>query len=210
MTVAKSGSFTAASHALHVSQPALGLQVKQLEDGLGIRLLDRHSRGVTLTKAGGIFYEHATEILDWLERAEASLLPFKNDQKTNVLFGVTPSTARTIVPELLEACARTASPSIRIVVQQGHSAEMLEEVEAKSLDMAFCYDVSKSDRLGALPLYGEDLSFSSVHATSSETTATWRSATCRVSIDHVWNTAWRARLRRGDGSSLRGRTEHPP
>jgi LysR family nitrogen assimilation transcriptional regulator len=156
-TVAKSGSFTAASHILHISQPALGLQVKQLEDRLGTRLLARHSRGVTLTKAGSVFLNHATSILASVERAEASLVPFKTGRRTDILFGVTPSTGRTIIPELIEACGRTKAPSVRIVVQQGHSAELLEQTEAKALDMVFCYDRPRSKRLGSMPLYGEDL-----------------------------------------------------
>jgi LysR family nitrogen assimilation transcriptional regulator len=157
VTVAKSGSFTAASHVLHISQPALGLQVKQLEEQLGTRLLARHSRGVTLTKAGSVFLNHASTILSNVEQAEASLLPFKANRRTDILFGVTPSTGRTIIPELIEDCARSKSPSVRIVVQQGHSAELLEQTEAGSLDMVFCYDRPKSKRLGAMPLYGEDL-----------------------------------------------------
>lgn len=157
IAVAMSGSFTAASHSLRVSQPALGLQVKQLEDQLGVRLLERHSRGVTLTKAGVVFQRHAATILENVGRAEAALLKFKGGQRTDVLIGVTPNTGRNIVPELLEACARSASPSIRIMIQQGHSAEMLEEVEGRTLDMAFCYDPPRSDRLGTLALYGEDL-----------------------------------------------------
>jgi LysR family nitrogen assimilation transcriptional regulator len=157
VTVAKSGSFTAASHILHVSQPALGLQVKQLEDSLGTRLLERHSRGVSLTKAGAVFLGHASGILDKVEHAEASLLPFRSGRSTEILFGVTPSTARTIVPELIEACSRNATLAVRIVVQQGHSAEMIEQAEAKGLDMVFGYDPPASDRLDSMPLYGEDL-----------------------------------------------------
>jgi LysR family nitrogen assimilation transcriptional regulator len=157
VTVAKSGSFTAASHILRISQPALGLQVKQLEDLLGTRLLERHSRGVTLTKAGTVLFSHATGILDAIEQAEAALLPFKTTQQTDLHFGVTPSTARTIIPELIEACAHTKTPSLRIVVQEGHSAELLEQAEARSLDMVFCYDRPESKRLGVMPLYGEDL-----------------------------------------------------
>jgi LysR family transcriptional regulator, nitrogen assimilation regulatory protein len=157
VTVVKTGSFTAASHILHVSQPALGLQVKQLEDSLGTRLLVRHSRGVALTKAGSVFLRHATAILESVERAEQSLLPFKTDMRTEISFGVTPSVARTIIPELIEACARSETPSVRIIVQQGHSAELLEQVEPKGLDIAICYNQPKSHRLGSLPLYGEDL-----------------------------------------------------
>jgi LysR family nitrogen assimilation transcriptional regulator len=157
VTVAKSGSFTGASHALHISQPALGLKVKQLEDRLGTKLLERHSRGVALTKAGAIFYEQAIDILDRVERAKTSLLPFKNGQKLDLHFGVTPSTARTIIPEVLEACACQTSPAIRVTVQQGHATGLLERAEAKYLDMAFCFGVPKSDWLGAIPLYDEDL-----------------------------------------------------
>ena len=104
-----------------------------------MRLLERHSRGVTLTKAGSIFHRHALTILETIERAKSALFPFQSGQRTDVLIGVTPNTARHIVPELLEACIRSASPAIRIMIQQGHSAEMLEEVEGRSLDMAFCY-----------------------------------------------------------------------
>jgi LysR family nitrogen assimilation transcriptional regulator len=157
LAVATSGSFTAASHSLRVSQPALGLQVKQLEDQLGVRLLERHSRGVTLTKAGAVFHRHAVTILEGVERAEAALFPFKASQRTDVLIGVTPNTARHIVPDLLEDCVRCTTPLVRIMVRQGHSAEMLTEVENRTLDMAFCYDKPKSDRIGTLPLYGEDL-----------------------------------------------------
>jgi LysR family nitrogen assimilation transcriptional regulator len=122
-----------------------------------VRLLERHSRGVMLTKAGTVFQRHAMTILEDLERAEAALFPFKSGQQIDVLVGVTPNTARHIIPELLEACIRSKSPRVRIMVRQGHSREMLSEVEGRTLDMAFCYDKPKSDRLDTLPLYGEDL-----------------------------------------------------
>ena len=49
LTVAEAGSFTAAAERMHVSQPALGYQVKQLEARFGVALLERHSRGIRPT-----------------------------------------------------------------------------------------------------------------------------------------------------------------
>src|SRR5262249_23515674 len=53
VAVAKSGSFSAAAQIAHVSQPSLCVQMKQLEQEIGAKLLSRHARGIELTAAGG-------------------------------------------------------------------------------------------------------------------------------------------------------------
>jgi DNA-binding transcriptional LysR family regulator len=50
VAIARTGNFTRASQALHLSQPSLTVQIHQLEDALGVRLLDRNTRSVKLTK----------------------------------------------------------------------------------------------------------------------------------------------------------------
>ena len=59
VTIAEEGQFTRAARRLHMAQPALSQAIAQLESELGLRLLERHPRGVTLTPAGAAFYEKA-------------------------------------------------------------------------------------------------------------------------------------------------------
>jgi DNA-binding transcriptional LysR family regulator len=57
--IAEEGSFTAAAERLWVAQPRLSTQIRRLEAELGVRLFERHTRGVTLTPAGTLFLERA-------------------------------------------------------------------------------------------------------------------------------------------------------
>ncbi len=72
VAVAQESSFTAAAGQLHVAQQVLSAQIRQLEDALGVRLLDRTSRGVSLTPAGAAFLDAAQDTLASLDRAVAA------------------------------------------------------------------------------------------------------------------------------------------
>ena len=67
--IAERGSFSAAADSLHVAQSALSRHVKELEDELGGALLDRGSRGVTLSDSGKVLFERARFILSQFEDA---------------------------------------------------------------------------------------------------------------------------------------------
>ncbi|MFE9865038.1 LysR substrate-binding domain-containing protein [Streptomyces sp. NPDC005506] len=69
--VAEHGNFHRAAAALHVAQPSLSRQIQRLEDRLGVRLLDRTSRGSTLTEAGRVFLPQAEALLRCAESAAA-------------------------------------------------------------------------------------------------------------------------------------------
>ena len=59
VSVVETGSMTRAAEQLHVAQTALGMQIRQIEEDLGVALLVRHSRGVEPTKAGRLLHERA-------------------------------------------------------------------------------------------------------------------------------------------------------
>ena len=71
--VADEGSFSAAARKLHVSQSALSQTIRSLERQLGVRLLDRHSAGVTVTDAGGLLLKEARALLAQHDRVLAAV-----------------------------------------------------------------------------------------------------------------------------------------
>jgi LysR family hca operon transcriptional activator len=68
VAVAEEASFTSAARRIHVTQQVLSSQIRQLEDALGVQLLARSSRGVSVTAAGSAFLDGARETLATLDR----------------------------------------------------------------------------------------------------------------------------------------------
>ncbi|SDG27308.1 LysR family transcriptional regulator [Pelagibacterium luteolum] len=156
VAVANTGSFTAAAEALHVSQPAVGLQVKFLEDRLGLPLFDRHSRGVDITPAGRAYLKHAEVMLRELEEAELAMASFRGNQPISLRLGITPTIGRTILAHMMH---RAAQPDIamRVDCEEGVSDKLIHMVSVGDLDCAFCYDPAPEQMLAITPLYTEDL-----------------------------------------------------
>ncbi len=155
--VARASSFTKAAAMLHVSQPALGLQVKELERGLGTKLFVREGRGVQLTEAGRTLFREAEQILSAFERAQRALENYRTPERRDILFGATPaSPTQALLPGLILAGAKQ-TPTLRVSVRQGFSDELRSMVEAGVLDAALCSDPVASDRAVAINLFSERL-----------------------------------------------------
>lgn len=157
VTVAETGSLTSAARLLNLSQPALGAHVKNLESALGVQVFDRHSRGVALTPAGHAFLPEAQQVLDAVARARAAVEPFLGRQEVHVSLGITPTSGKTLVPDLLVESAAQA-PERRLYLRPGLSDQHRRLLVAGTeLDAAFCYDPEPHEALIIHPLYEEDL-----------------------------------------------------
>ncbi|CAN7295681.1 LysR family transcriptional regulator [Phyllobacterium sp. LjRoot231] len=156
ITVARLGSFTAAARILNVSQPALGYQLKLLEDQLGVALLQRHSRGVRVTEAGSTLLETGTRALEAFAEAERSVAHFGKANSKRISLGVAPTPGRALLPELLPLAAG-AGEVLQIVVQQGMSDELIDAMTREELDAALCYDPPDLPHIRIVPLYKEYL-----------------------------------------------------
>src|SRR5688500_5626984 len=115
-TVARLGSFTKAANALHTTQPALSVQIGQLEDALGLRLFDRTTRTVAITRVGEELLPRAERTLAELAGIvdSASGLGAKNAGR--IVVAALPSVASSFLPEAI-ASFRAKFPNVQIVLR---------------------------------------------------------------------------------------------
>jgi DNA-binding transcriptional LysR family regulator len=140
--VAAHGSFNRAAATLHLTQPALSRQVKDLEEELGVRLLVRGKNAVTLTDAGEVFYEEARDLL---ARADKAVQRVRGGYRTEVLrVGYAPSLVSGIMPGALEKF-QAGTPGVRIELADLSSREMNELANAGQLDLLVAPEPSESE-----------------------------------------------------------------
>ncbi len=100
LEVAQSGSMTRAAESLHLTPPAVSMQVKELESQVGLPLFDREGRQVSLSTAGEYFLVHARRLMGALKDAENSMARFRKLEQGMLTIGMV-STAKYFVPHLL-------------------------------------------------------------------------------------------------------------
>lgn len=152
------GSIKAASERLFVAQPALGAQIRLLEDEFGILLLDRHSRGVRPTKAGQVLYQKAVAILKEVECTRKEMVELGGGTNESLVFGVTPGIANTFASEIL-VLARDLMPTVRFSLAEELSHIMAEAVSRGDVDLALGYEVVDRPALKRIALLMEELTY---------------------------------------------------
>lgn len=139
IAVAETGSISAASRRVHVAQPALTRQVRLLEEDLGIRLLERHARGVSLTVAGQALFEEAVQLLDRRTQIRTRLTSLGQGLIGKVSLGVT--VTHLWVPEVAALLRhyRDRYPRVAFEVFPLLSGPQLERLREGTLDAGILY-----------------------------------------------------------------------
>ena len=156
LAVVKLESLTAASRALNVTQPAIGQQIRKLEETLGSKLLMRHSRGMRPTPFGELLRRRAQEIVDIVEQTERELTRHKSASEGTIRIGVTPSLSRVLVPRLMEA-GFDRYPGVTMLFQQGYPTDLEAMWEAGECDFAIIQKDVETEVYESLPIYRERL-----------------------------------------------------
>lgn len=156
LRVAELGSFTQASHALNVAQPALSRQVRMLEVELRQNLLNRNGRGVTTTEAGKLLLEHCRGILHQVERAKEDLGRARGALAGRVAVGIAPSASKMMTVQLTRK-VRKRLPDATLSISEGLSMVMQEWLLAGRLDIALLYNPTASPEFDISPLTSESL-----------------------------------------------------
>ncbi|MGQ9370128.1 LysR family transcriptional regulator [Azospirillum sp. ST 5-10] len=158
VAVVEAASFTRAAERLGVTQPALGQQIRALEEQLDVALIVRHSRGVTPTEAGRALAEEARNILAGVEAATARVKGFADQPQGTVTLGLTPNTSSRLAGPLLRKAAAEA-PKIRLSLVEEMSAVLMDWVAAGELSMALAYSATALPGLRWEPVLEEALFF---------------------------------------------------
>ena len=136
VAVAENASFTAAARRVHVAQQVLSSQIRQLEDTLGVQLLERTSRGVELTAAGASFLDGARATLATLDRAVTATRNSAAAQSGVLSVGLNVAASGELPTRLLAAFER-ACPQVEVKLRTFELTQPAAGLLDHSTDVAF-------------------------------------------------------------------------
>jgi DNA-binding transcriptional LysR family regulator len=134
VAAARHGSFARAAEEMHISPPAVSMQISDLEASVGLPLFDRVGRTASLTMTGEYFLVHARRILGSLREAEDTIARFRGLKGGTLRIGMV-STAKYFVPRLL-ARFRTEHPAVELRLSVGNRESLVESLTRSDVDLA--------------------------------------------------------------------------
>ncbi|WP_192551950.1 transcriptional regulator CynR [Pseudomonas sp. IzPS59] len=156
LAVADHGGFTRAAEALHVSQPTLSQQIRQLEESLGVDLFDRTSRSVKPTDAGQAYIECARRVLVELEAGKRALHDVKDLSRGSLRLAMTPTFMAYLVgPLVRDYVARY--PGIHLEIFELSMDDIEAGLADDSLDIAIAFTPVRNPDIECIPAFVETL-----------------------------------------------------
>ena len=150
------GSVTGAAHRLHLTQPTLSSQLRDLEDELGQRLFIRDAQPIALTPAGALLRRRAEEILALVRQTEADFGVLGRQVAGEVRIGGAETEAMRLIIRTIRALRRE-HPAIRFSFHSGSAADVTERLDRGLLDFALLIQPAEIARYNALRLPHTDV-----------------------------------------------------
>lgn len=135
LAVANCGSFSAAAEHCFVTQPSLSMQVKALEEELGVVLLDRSKKPVIPTEAGEVVLAQARETLKAYDGIKESVAELKGETAGKLRLGVIPTIAPYLLHKFLPTFVRDY-PKVELEISELVTADIVEALRRDRLDAA--------------------------------------------------------------------------
>jgi DNA-binding transcriptional LysR family regulator len=184
--VAHQGSISGAAAALNYTPSAVSQQLAQLERQVGVRLVDRRSTGIVLTRAGQVMLAHANALLARASRAEEELRQLAEGNWGRLRVGAFSSAAAALMPEAIVAM-RGAQPTCAVELVEQDTPESVSELRRGELDLAIIvlngHSPAEDDELEITPLLDDriDVLLPAKHRLSKAES---------VSLDDLRGDAW--------------------
>jgi len=156
--VVQRGSFSAAANVLGLSQPAVSLQIRQLEQFLQARLIERTGRGVKATAAGVALLAHGERIGQAVDEAIRSVSAFSHEVSGTVTLGTGATACIHLLPPLLQRL-RLDYPLLQVGVTTGNTPSIVQAVEENRLDLGLVTLPASGRTLDITPFLNEEFVF---------------------------------------------------
>jgi len=156
VNIVDAGSFSRAAATIHVAQPALSLQMQELEEHLAVSLLQRHPRGVRPTPAGEVLYREAIAILKQMDELPSIVRSMEGEPEGSVTIGMASTLAATFAGPFIQAC-RAMLPKVVLRLSVAGSETIKAGIEGFGTEVAFVFEDELVARLSRRPMYRQRL-----------------------------------------------------
>lgn len=153
-TLARTRHFGQAAAACHVSQPTLSAQLKKLEEYLGVQLIERQPRNVTLTEAGEAIAARAREIMTTSDEIVRLAQGWRDPLSGRLRVALLPTIGPYLLPQVLTRL-RKALPRLDLMLYEYQTDPMLAQLQAGELDLGILALPAKGEGLATRALYEE-------------------------------------------------------
>jgi LysR family cyn operon transcriptional activator len=156
LAVAEHGNFTHAAEALHVSQPTLSQQIRQLEQTLRVQLLDRSGRRIQLTDSGAAYLRYARPALQDLDAGKRAIHDVQDLSRGSLRVAMTPTFTAYLIGPLVEKFSNRY-PNITLTIQEMAQERMEALLNEDDLDVGIAFKETLSSDIEAESLVAEAL-----------------------------------------------------
>jgi LysR family transcriptional regulator, transcriptional activator of the cysJI operon len=154
--VAEQRSFRKAAEELYLTQPAVSLQIKALEEDLGVQLFDRTGAQITLTAAGRILLGYTQQLSSLVAQTEHDLAALNGDYAGNLALGASTTIAQYVLPRLL-AEFRREHLRVHPTLISGNTEQIVDALEAQRIALGFIEGPARSRDVKTQPFLEDEL-----------------------------------------------------
>ncbi|MEW6739758.1 MAG: selenium metabolism-associated LysR family transcriptional regulator [Nitrospirota bacterium] len=157
-TVAETKSFSKTSEIIHLTQPAVSLQIQALEEIYETKLFDRSSSFINLTPAGEILYKYAKDILNLYAEAEKEIGKITGLIKGSITIGASTTIGNYVLPTVIADFKKT-HPKIKINVFIGNTKRIVDLLNSGGVDIGLVEGETSKHKMKTEPIITDELTF---------------------------------------------------
>jgi DNA-binding transcriptional LysR family regulator len=154
--VAEQLSFRKAAEELYLTQPAVSLQIKALEEDVGVQLFDRSGAHITLTAAGQVLLAYCEQVKTLLAQAKQEIAALSGEHAGQLALGASTTIAQYVLPRLLGEFCRE-HPRVHPTLISGNTEHIVEAVEKQKIALGFIEGPARSREVKTEPFLEDEL-----------------------------------------------------